>query len=81
MASAKWELIDWDGNRALGYKCYRKTFADGHISVGVGDFTNITYSFGPNSDRSGSSTRKRVREGYVLTEQEAMQLIDEGKTL
>lgn len=70
-----WKLIDWDGNKAFGYKCWRKKFRGGHISVGVGVFTLIVYSFGANSDRSYSSTRWR-NHGKTITEQAAMNMID-----
>lgn len=72
-----WTLIDWDGNTTLGHKCYRKTFGRGHVSVGVGDFYFITYSYGHNSEDSLTSTRKR--SGYTMTEQEAMDMVDRCK--
>ena len=75
----KWTLIDWDGNHDLHLKCYRKRFGNsgGHVSVGVGDFHLICYSYGANSARSMSSTR--WRKDRILTEQEAMKLVDEHK--
>jgi hypothetical protein len=69
-----WTFIDWDGNPELGLKCYRKSFGHGHVSVGVGEFTNIVYSYGPNSRSSLSSTR--WRKDHVITEQEAMRCVD-----
>jgi len=69
-----WQLIDWDGNRALGLKCWRKKFDGGHVSVGCGDFLTICHSFGPNSTRSYSDTR--WRPDGPITEQQAMDLID-----
>jgi hypothetical protein len=72
-----WTLIDWDENPALKYKCYRKSFGGGHVSVGVGEFTLIVFSYGPNSERSGSSTR--WRETGTISEQEAMKLVDSKK--
>jgi len=69
-----WTLIDWDGNKDLKYKCYRKSFRNGYVSVGVGDFTSIVYSFGANSDYSMSSTRWR-KEGNI-SEHEAMKIVD-----
>ena len=71
-----WTLIDWDGNRELGYKCYRKSFKRGYVSVGVGEFTNIVYSYGANSIYSMSSTRWR-KDGNI-TEQEAMNTVDQN---
>jgi hypothetical protein len=70
----KWNLIKWDGNLELGYKCYRRVFKGGHVSVGVGEFTTIVHSFGANSHRSYSSTR--WRESGTLSEVEAMDLVD-----
>lgn len=70
-----WTLIDWDGNRELGYKCYRKSFGRGHVSIGVGEFNLIVYSYGANSDRSLSSTRVRVG-GVDLTPEQAMEIVD-----
>jgi hypothetical protein len=69
-----WTLIDWDGNPSFNHKCYRKSFPRGHVSVGVGDFYSIVYSYGANSEDSYSSTRHL---GYkILTEQEAMDIVD-----
>lgn len=71
-----WTLIDWDGNRELGYKCYRKSFGRGHVSVGVGEFTLIAYNHGPNSQNSISSTR--WRENGNISEIEAMRIVDKN---
>jgi hypothetical protein len=73
-AAHAWELIDWDGNPELGLKCYRKKFGSGKVSVGVGEFTIIGYSYGPDSDYSLSSTRWR-KDGNI-TEQQAMAIVD-----
>lgn len=70
-----WELISWDGNKELGFMCWRKKFRHGHVSVGVGEFLSIVYSYGSNSDNSCSSTRWNY-EKPVLTEQEAMSMVD-----
>ena len=75
-----WTLIDWDGNPALGYKCWRKTFGRGHISVGVGDFLLVAFSFGANSDDSYSLTRWNYNRP-VITEAEAMETIDKYKKM
>ena len=72
-----WTLIDWDGNRALKLKCWRKSFGRGHVSVGVGDFDLIVYSYGADSDDSLSSTRRRGKR--TLTESEAMAIVDRNK--
>jgi hypothetical protein len=69
----------WDGNPALEQQCWRKRFGQGHVSVGVGDFHAVVFSYGANSDRSYSSTRCRA-EG-VLSEQEAMEAVDRGQGL
>lgn len=74
-----WTLIDWDGNIELGFKCYRKSFRNGHVSVGVGDFDHIGYSYGANSENSMSGTRKR--QDRTITEIEAMQIVDRNKGL
>lgn len=69
-------MIEWDGNPALNFKCWRKSFGRGHVSVGVGDFFNIVFSFGTNSGDSFSVTRWR-ENGNHLTEQEAMNWVEE----
>jgi hypothetical protein len=71
----KWTKIPWDGNRALRLECWRKSFGRGHVSVGIGDFDTICYSFGANSDDSYSSTRWRP-DGATISEQEAMENVD-----
>lgn len=73
----EWELIEWDGNPKLGYKCWRKKFGRGHVSVGVGSFLTVAFSYGPNSDDSYSSTRWDY-DRPVITEEEAMQMVDAG---
>jgi hypothetical protein len=74
----EWTLIDWDGNLELGYKCWRKSFRRGYVSVGVGEFHIICYSHGRNSDDSCSSTRWRDTDTYI-TEQEAMDIVDRNE--
>lgn len=69
-----WTNIPWDGNPALNLRCWRKTFGHGHVSVGIGDFTTIVYSYGANSDNSLSSTRSRPH--YTVNEHAAMEEID-----
>lgn len=69
-----WTLITWDGNPDLNLKCWRKSFRRGHVSIGCGEFLTIIYSFGANSDDSGSSTRWR-KEG-TLSEDAAKALVD-----
>jgi hypothetical protein len=68
-----WGLIDWDGNPPLGLKCWRKKFGKGHVSVGVGDFALVSFSYGANSDDSYSGDRG------VMTEIEAMLAVDSGE--
>lgn len=70
-----WTLIDWDGNPQLKLKCWRKSFGKNHVSVGVGDFLTVVFSFGPDSDHSHSSTRWNY-DLPVISEQEAMARID-----
>ena len=71
----KWTLIDWDGNPDIKLKCWRKSFRHGHVSVGVGEFLTVCFSYGNNSDSSYSSTRWNY-DKPVITEQEAMDSID-----
>jgi hypothetical protein len=76
----EWTLIDWDGNRALKLKCWRKSFGRGHVSVGVGTFDLIVYSHGANSDYSLSCTRSRKAYGRPdITEEQAMAIVDRNK--
>ena len=78
---ANWTLIDWDGNSELGYKCWRKSFRGGHVSVGVGEFLTVVFSFGADSDNSYSSTRWNYDQP-AITEQEAMDMVDKfGKII
>lgn len=81
MIYENWTLIPWDGNPDLSYKCWRKTFNTprqrGHVSVGVGEFDSIVYSYGANSSNSISSTR--WRETGNITEEQAMQIVDRNK--
>jgi len=70
----EWKLIDWDGNPELLFKCYRKKFGRGHVSIGVGEFTSIVYSYGANSNGSLSGTR--VRENGDMTVEQAMEIVD-----
>lgn len=52
-----WVRIPWDGNPDLGFECWHKTFDRGHVSLGIGAFLSVVFSFGNNSDSSCSSTR------------------------
>lgn len=52
-----WTRIKWDGNPDLGRECWRKTFGKGHVSVGIGEFHNVVFSFGAHSGQSHSGTR------------------------
>ncbi len=70
-----WRLIDWDRNQTLGYKCWRKKFGRGYISVGVGEFQTVVFSFGADSDDSFSSTRWNY-DLPVITEEQAMDGLD-----
>ena len=69
-----WTLIQWWGNPSLGYECYIKSFGRGHVSVGVGEFNNIVFSHGANSDESMSDTR--WTEDGIISEAEAMIWVD-----
>ena len=55
--SKEWTRIPWDGNPDLNLECWRKAFGHGHVSVGIGDFLLVVFSFGADSDWSHSSTR------------------------
>lgn len=68
-----WDLIDWDGNPSLKLKCWRKKFGRGHVSVGVGDFTLVSFNYGANSDDSYSTDRNG------MTEVDAMLAVENGK--
>ena len=71
-----WTKSPWDGNPDLGYECWRKSFRRGHVSVGVGDFQLVVYSYGPNSDESLSSTR--WRPAGPVSEEQAMEWVDKN---
>jgi hypothetical protein len=71
----EWVKIAWDGNKALGYECWRKKFGKGHVSVGCGEYLGITYSHGANSDDSCGGTRWNY-DLPPLTEEEAMAEVD-----
>ena len=70
----EWTKIPWDGNPELGLECWRKSFGRGHVSIGIGDFHLICYSYGPNSDDSISSTRNRTTG--IISEAAAMRFVD-----
>ncbi len=70
-----WTLIQWDGNPELNYMCWRKSFRKGHVSIGVGSFFDIVYSFGANSDESRTSTRWRKDDEHI-SEVDAMIWVD-----
>ncbi len=70
----EWELVDWNDD----FKCWRKKFGRGYVSVGVGEFQNVVFSYGANSDDSYSTTRWDY-DRPVITEEEAMKMVDAGK--
>jgi hypothetical protein len=74
----EWELIEWDGSLEVEYKCWRKKFGRGCVYVGAGDLLTVVFSYGPNSDDSYSSTRWDY-DRPVITEEEAMKMVDAGK--
>lgn len=82
-AEHNWQRIPWDGNPELGYYCWRKRFGKGHVSVGIGDFLHVGFSYGADSDDSFSSTRWTGPSTPPLTEEEAMRRVDlnGGKSL
>lgn len=73
-----WQLIGWDGNPALNLRCWRKSFGRGHVSVGVGEFLHVVFSYGATSEDSYSSTRWDY-DRPPITEIEAMRMVDAGK--
>lgn len=75
MSYTTWTKIKWDGNPELNLWCWRKSFGLGHVSVGIGGFLHIVYSYGSNSESSLASTRWRKGRPN-LTEKEAMALVD-----
>ena len=74
MKYENWTRIPWDGNKDLGYECWRKSFGSRHVSVGIGEFDLVVHSFGASSDKSYSGTR--WRKNGSITEEEAMEIID-----
>lgn len=72
----EWTIVDWEGNPDLGYKCWRKSFPGGHVSIGIGDWKSIVFSYGPNSHNSMTSTRWSLNG--VMSEQEAMEMVDKN---
>lgn len=70
-----WTKVPW-GNPDLNHWCWRKSFRRGHVSVGIGEFTLIVFSYGTNSPDSFSSTR--WRKWGCITEEEAMRLVDKN---
>ena len=77
MKKSEWKKIKWDGNPDLNLECYRKKFGRGHVSVGIGEFKNIVYSYGANSDNSLSGTR--CRANGEITPKQAMDIVDRNK--
>lgn len=73
-----WKRIPWDGNTSLGYYCYRKKFGRGHVSVGIGEFDLVVFSYGKDSDDSYSSTRWDY-DRPAISPEEAMRMVDAGK--
>jgi hypothetical protein len=71
----EWKLIDWDGNPDLHYKCWRKKFGRGHVSVGCGEFLGVVFSYGENSEDSFSGTRWDY-DRPPISEEDMMKRID-----
>lgn len=69
-----WKIVEWDGNPELKLKCWRKQFGGGYVSVGIGDFLDVCYSYGPNSDNSMCSTRWHY--GRIISEKDMMDFVD-----
>ena len=77
MKAEEWVRIPWDGNPELKLECWRQKFGAGHVSVGIGGFLNIVYSYGSNHGDSMSATR--WRESGPISEEDAMRLVDKAK--
>ena len=71
-----WTLIDWDGNPSLKFKCWRKSFGRGHVSVGAANFLSVVFSHGANSDNSMSCTRWNY-DKTPISEKEMMDWVDD----
>jgi hypothetical protein len=74
----EWTRIPWDGNPALKLECWRKSFRHGHVSVGIGKFLNIVYSYGPDHDDSMCGTRWNY-DKPPISEEKAMKMVDHFK--
>lgn len=72
-----WQRILWDGNPTLGYYCFRKRFGRGHVSIGIGEFDSVIFSYGKDSDDSYSSTRWDY-DRPLISPEEAMKMVDAG---
>lgn len=77
-APTGWTKIPWDGNPDLKLECWRKSFGNGHVSVGVGEFLNVVFSFGANSDASYCGTRWDYGRPPI-SEEDAMAAVDRSK--
>jgi len=75
-AKNEWTLKTWDCDNS-GNKCWVKKFGKGEVSVGVGTFLLVNFSYGPNSDHSMSGTRWHY--GTTISEQDMMNWIDENE--
>lgn len=73
-----WTRIAWDGNPSLKLECWRKSFGRGHVSIGIGEFKTIVYSYGANSDESLSGSRSRTGR-HDQTEEAAMEMVDRNR--
>ena len=71
----EWTRIPWDGNPDLKLECWRKSFGRGHVSVGIGEFQTVAFSFGADS-ASYSSTRWTNYDDPPLTEEAVMKDLD-----
>jgi hypothetical protein len=72
----EWTKIPWDGNTSLGLYCWRLSWGlRGNVSVGIGPFLNIAFSYGPDNDNSCGGTRWNYG-APVITEEQAMTTIN-----
>jgi hypothetical protein len=78
LTAAGWTKIPWDGNPEMKLECWRKSFGGGHVSVGVGEFLSVVFSYGANSAASYCSTRWDYGRPRI-SEEDAMAVVDRGK--
>ena len=74
----EWERVPWDGNPDMHLECWRKKFGRGHVSVGIGEFLLVCFSYGQNSDDSHSGTRWDY-DRPPISEEDMMKRVDRAR--